>query len=201
MCNFDAKMAAIEAALLDERRLIDEDIAAVRQARADGQERRRASRRTSNPTEEAGTESAGSGELDDVEEDDEAGVADLDHQRDEFLTPAVDPETGEPIYDSVVVAGKKTLRLRAYAAARVYGPYLRSLALATAIFATGETNASSPESVRASLRGLVKYRPGWWERESGAFRYLRELVPDVEMISYLSGTTDNAAIEGPVQGA
>ena len=192
MSDFDAHLAALEASLLDKRQLIDEDIAAVRRMRADGHERRRASRSTQGPGHE---------ELGDVEEDEEEGADVLDNQNVEFLIPPTDRETGEPVYDPVVVAGKRTLRLRAYAAARVYGPRLRSLPLATAIFNTGETNASSPESVRSSLRGLVKFRPGWWERESGGFRYLQELVPDWEMISYLSGEVAAQAAEGPVQGA
>ena len=92
-----------------------------------------------------------------------------DHWR---RNPAVN-HTGDPIYDVSVVAGLRTSRERATAAARVYGRRLRELSLAEAIFATGETNASSPESIRGSLGGLVKYG-GDWKRERGWLVYIGE---------------------------
>ena len=102
------------------------------------------------------------------------------------MVPASDPETGEPIYDPRVVAGKRTLRLRAYAAARVYGPKLWPMSLAVAIFATGETRAANAVNIRSALRGLIRYRTGWWEMQDRWFHYLGDLTPDVEMIDLLS---------------
>ena len=103
-----------------------------------------------------------------------------------FMVPESDPETGEPIYDPRVVAGKRTLRLRAYAAARVYGPRLQPVSLAVAIFATGETRAANAVNVRSALRGLIRYRTGSWELQDRWFHYLGDLTPDVEMIDLLS---------------
>ena len=127
-----------------------------------------------------------------VSNDDE-GIPD-DH-RGSFMVPESHPETGEPIYDPRVVAGKRTVRQRAYAAARVYGPKLRPMALAVAIFATGETRAANAVNIRSALRGLIRYRTGSWEVQDRWFHYLGDLTPDVEMIDLLS----EEAWGGPVQ--
>ena len=96
-----------------------------------------------------------------------------------------DDETGEPVYDSRAITGKKTNRQRAFAAARVYGPTLREVSLADAIFRTGETRASSAESVRSSLGGLVRYGNGW-ERDRGTLTYVGDdLTPNKELILQL----------------
>ena len=104
-----------------------------------------------------------------------------------FLEPKPDEETKEPIYDVRVVAGKKNNRQRALAVAKVYGPRLREVSLAEAIFATGETGATSAASVRSSLGGLVRYGDEW-ARDRGSLIYLgeRRLPPDKEMILLLA---------------
>ena len=119
-----------------------------------------------------------------VSNDDDEGIP--DNHRGSFMVPESHPETGEPIYDPRVVAGKRTLRLRAYAAARVYGPRLQPVSLAVAIFATGETRAANAINVRSALRGLIRYRAGSWELQDRWFHYLGDLTPDEEMIDLLS---------------
>ena len=102
-----------------------------------------------------------------------------------FFPAENDEETNEPVYDVRVVSGKKSNRQRVDAAARVYGYELREVSLATAIFATGETKAASPASVRASLGGLVRYGHEW-ARDRGWLVYQGEaLRPDQEMILML----------------
>ena len=105
-----------------------------------------------------------------------------------FLEPELDEATKEPIYDVRVLAGKKNNRQRALAVAKVYGPKLREVSLAEAIFATGETRATSAASVRSSLGGLVRYGDEW-ARERGSLIYLgaRRFPPDKEMIFLLVG--------------
>ena len=96
-----------------------------------------------------------------------------------------DDETGEPVYDSRAVAGKRNNRQRAFAAARVYGPKLREASLADAIFSTGETRARSAQSVRSSLGVLVRYGKGW-ERDRGTLTYVvNDLTPNKEFILVL----------------
>lgn len=107
------------------------------------------------------------------------------------LPPEKDEETGEPIYDVRVVAGKRTSRERAYAAARVYGGDLRERALAEAIYRTGETQASSAASIRGSLGGLVKHGSDW-RRERGQLIYQGgELKPDKDTILSLMGERES----------
>ncbi len=102
--------------------------------------------------------------------------------------PAVD-RMGDPIYDVSVVSGLPNSRERALAAARVYGYRLRELSLAEAIFRTGETNASSPQSIRGSLGGLVKYG-GDWKRERGWLVYCGdELEADWDTLERLGRET------------
>ena len=96
-----------------------------------------------------------------------------------------DDETGEPVYDSRVVAGKRNNRQRVFAAARVYGPELREASLADAIFSTGETRARSAQSVRSSLGVLIRYGKGW-ERDRGTLTYVgNDLTPNKEFILVL----------------
>ena len=97
-----------------------------------------------------------------------------------FLAPELDAN-GQPVIEKSVVTGFKTNRERAFAAARVYSERLRESALADAIFRTGETRATSPEAVRGSLGGLVRYGKGW-VRERGDLVYRGELKPDRETI-------------------
>ena len=102
-----------------------------------------------------------------------------------FFEPDLDDVTGELVYDVRVLKGKKTNRARVMAAVRVYGPKLREVSLAKAIYATGETNAASPASVRSSLGGLVRYG-GDWERENGFLHYRGDELPrNVDMIRTL----------------
>ncbi len=104
--------------------------------------------------------------------------------------PAVD-RMGDPIYDVSVVSGKSNSRERALAAARVYGYRLRELSLAEAIFRTGETNASSPQSIRGSLGGLVKHG-GDWKRERGWLVYRGdELEADWATLERLAHETES----------
>ena len=90
-----------------------------------------------------------------------------------FFEPDDDDVTGEPVYDVRTVRGKRNNRQRVLAAARVYGPKLREVSLAKAIYETGETKAGDPASIRSSLGGLVRYG-GDWEREHGWLHFLGE---------------------------
>lgn len=187
MVDLDSRFQELEDALRAKIGSLEDSLAWVRRARAE------AERLSSPAVERGGVRSDSSEEPLGVSNDDDEGIP--DNHRGGFMVPASDPETGEPIYDPRVVAGKRTLRLRAYAAARVYGPRLKPMALAIVIFATGETRAANAVNVRSALRGLIRYRKGSWESESGWFHYLGELTPDVEMIDLLS----EAAAERPVQ--
>ena len=96
-----------------------------------------------------------------------------------------DEETGEPVLDTRAVAGKRTNRQRAFGAAMTYGPILREVSLADAIFRTGETRASSAASIRSSLGGLVRYGKGW-KRDRGTLTYVGDdLTPNRELILQL----------------
>ena len=96
-----------------------------------------------------------------------------------------DEKTGEPVYDKRAVAEKRTNRQRALGAAMTYGPNLREVSLADAIFRTGETSASSAKSIRSSLGGLVRYGTGW-KREGGTLTYVGDdLRPNRELIIQL----------------
>lgn len=100
-----------------------------------------------------------------------------------FLPPDHDPETGEIVYDVRTVSGRRNNRLRAWSAACVYGPRLKASSLAAAIFATGDTKASGPESVQSSLGGLVRYGSEWRREPGGWLVYAGEgLAPNREMI-------------------
>ena len=100
--------------------------------------------------------------------------------------PDVDEETGDLSYDVRVVSGKGNTRERARAAARVYGYRLKESSLAQAIFRTGETRAASPESIRGSLGGLVRYG-GDWRRDRGWLVYCGdELEPDWDTLRELA---------------
>lgn len=102
-----------------------------------------------------------------------------------FLRPRKDPQTGEPLYDFKAVSGS-SYRERAFHAARVYGPELRESSLAEAIYATGETNANDPTSVRTSLGSLVRYGDQW-TREKGWLVYRGDdLVPNTDLIKALA---------------
>lgn len=102
-----------------------------------------------------------------------------------FLWPALDPKTGDPLYDVRVVAGYNTNRERAYAAARVYGRQLREKSLADAIFKTGETSAPDGASARSSLGSLVRYGNEWM-RLNGWLYCLGELTCNAEMVRLLT---------------
>ena len=104
----------------------------------------------------------------------------------QYFTPDRDGDSNEPIYSVSVVSGKRNSRERALAAARVYGPDLREMSLADAIFRTGETRAADAVSVRGSLGGLVKYGTDW-RRERGTLIYQGDgLQPDWETIRRLT---------------
>ena len=106
------------------------------------------------------------------------------------LPPDRDGENDEPIYLVSVVSGKRNSRERAFAAARVYGPELREISLAYAIFQTGETRAADAASVRGSLGGLVKYGADW-RRERGWLIYQGAgLKPDMVTIFRLTREND-----------
>ena len=177
MVDLDSRFQELEDALRAKIGSLEESLGWVRRARAEAE-------RLSSPAAESGV----------VGNDDDEGIP--DNHRGSFMVPASDPETGEPIYDPRVVAGKRTLRLRAYAAARVYGPKLWPTSLAVAIFATGETRAANAVNIRSALRGLIRYRTGWWEMQDRWFHYLGDLTPDVEMIDLPS---EEPAGEEPVQ--
>ena len=157
-----AKMAPLQASLV-----------LVRQARAEARQLRSATIGSDGSEKPVGV-------------GDDSGIHVPDQQAAGFMVPELRPETGEPIYDPRVVAGKRTVRQRAYAAARVYGPRLKPMALAYAIFATGETRAANAVNIRSALRGLIRYRTGSWEVQDRWFHYLRDLTPNVEMIDLLS---------------
>ena len=101
-----------------------------------------------------------------------------------FVIPRFDDLTGEPCYEPRVVAGFGNMRGRAYAAATVYGRRLREVALAQAIFETGETRAPHPTSARWSLGTLTRMK-GEWIRDKGYLVYLKDLEPDVDFIRTL----------------
>ena len=108
----------------------------------------------------------------------------------QYCTPDRDGESDEPIYSVSVVSGKRNSRERAFAAARVYGPELREMSLAYAIFQTGETRAADAASVRGSLGGLVKYGADW-RRERGWLIYQGAgLKPDMVTIFRLTREND-----------
>ena len=101
-----------------------------------------------------------------------------------FFEPDKD-ENGVPTYAESVMSGLGSNRERAWAAAQVYGERLREAALAEAIFRTGDTNAKSPEAVRGSLGGLVRYGDDW-TRERGDLVYRGEgLRPNLDAINRL----------------
>ena len=101
----------------------------------------------------------------------------------QYLTPELDEETGAPVYDSRVVVGRPTNRLRALAVARVYGPRIKLASLADTIFRAGETRATDVASVKASLGGLTRYGVDWQRVASGWLEYKGEgLAPNREMI-------------------
>lgn len=101
----------------------------------------------------------------------------------QYLTPELDEETGAMVYDSRVVVGKSTNRLRALAVARVYGPRLKLASLADTLFRAGETRATDVASVKASLGGLTRYGVDWQRVASGWLEYKGEgLAPNREMI-------------------
>ncbi len=106
----------------------------------------------------------------------------------QYFTPEHDEETGAPVYDHRVVSGKRSNRLRAFAAARVYGRKLKTTSLAHAIFLTGETRAVDAASVKSSLGGLVRYGQDWRREDGGWLEYAGEgLSPNQEMILQLAG--------------
>ena len=181
-----AKMAPVlaEMALLQAKMApIEESLALVRQARAEARQLRSATIGSDGSEKPVGM-------------GDDAGIHVPDQQAVGFMVPELHSETGEPIYDPRVVAGKRNFRLRAYAAARVYGPELQPMSLAYAIFATGETRAANAVNVRSALRGLIRYRAGSWALQDRWFHYLGQLTPNVEMIDLLS---EEPAGEEPVQ--
>ena len=105
-----------------------------------------------------------------------------------YLTPDHDEETGVPIYQPCVVSGQPTNRLRAFAAARVYGKTLRIKSLADSIYRTGETRATNSASVKSSLSGLIRYGRDWQRKDGGWLEYVGEgLSPNREMIIRLAG--------------
>ena len=106
----------------------------------------------------------------------------------QYFTPEHDEETGAPVYDHRVVSDKRGNRLRAYAAARVYGRKLKTSSLAHAIFLTGETRAVDAASVKSSLGGLVRYGRDWRREDGGWLEYVGEgLSPNQEMVLQLAG--------------
>ncbi len=108
-----------------------------------------------------------------------------------FLVPEKD-DNGKSVYDDSVPRGLKTNRERAWALARVYGERLRESSLADVIFRTGETRATSPQSVRGGLSGLVRYGQGW-VRDRGELVYQgNDLRPDGETINRLIQERDEA---------
>ena len=105
-----------------------------------------------------------------------------------YFTPEHDGETGAPVYDHRVVSDKRGNRLRAFAAARVYGRKLKTSSLAHAIFLTGETSAVDVASVKSSLGGLVRYGRDWRREDGGWLEYVGEgLSPNQEMVLQLAG--------------
>ena len=185
MVDLVTGLEELEAALLEEKRLLKERLALLRRTLAEA-------KRLSSSTDVvfSSTENRSRGNAGDEEPvgGGDAHVAGFGVPRDGvdgFLDSEQDPDTGEPIYDSRVVAGKRTMRRRAHAAARVYGPRLRVMSLAVSIFETGETEASGPASVRSSLGGLVRYGDDW-TRERGWLHCVPLVTPDVEMIRRLS---------------
>ena len=109
----------------------------------------------------------------------------LDRVFDRFLAPEKDAETGEPVYDVRVVSGEGNYRARALSAAQVYGPEIREIALARAIYHTGETNATDVTSARSSLGALVRYGDDWVRKDGWLVYRGGELEPDKEMITML----------------
>ena len=106
----------------------------------------------------------------------------------QYFTPEHDEETGAPVYDHRVVSDKRGNRLRAFAAARVYGRKLKTSSLAHAIFLTGETRAVDAASVKSSLGGLVRYGQDWRREDGGWLEYVGEgLSPNQEMVLQLAG--------------
>ena len=105
-----------------------------------------------------------------------------------FLRPAVDPGSGDPIYDPRAVSGYNTMRERARAAACVYGRNLREGALARAIFDTGETSANDSAGARSSLGTLVRYGEEW-TRLRGWLYYVGTLERNEAMIRELAQET------------
>ena len=128
-----------------------------------------------------------------------SGVSpELDSASAGFVIPRLDDLTGEPCYEPRVVAGFGNMRGRAYAAATVYGRRLREVALAQAIFETGETRAPHRTSARWSLGTLTRMK-GEWIRDKGYLVYLKDLDPDVDLIRTLyrdlGGTEYLAALD------
>ena len=188
MVDLESDLLVLRAAVLADLIVNEERLALVDRWLAEARMLANPGGEAADLTGKVGAGSVGSDELAAV------GVNDAGVQSCDFLVPAVDPKTGEPVYDPRIVAGRGTLRWRAYAAARVYGAKLRQRSLAIAIFETGETNAAAPVGVSSSLRTLVKYRKGWWERDNGWLYYLGALTPDVEMIRLLSDEAAAGAV-------
>ena len=175
-----AKLEALEAELSEKQRLQEEQLEIVRRALAEA--RAVAERGTT-----VGSSDGEGTRPDDVEP---AGQG--------FMVPDTDDATGEPIYEARVVRGFGTIRERAHAAAGVYGRRLREVALAKAIFETGETSAPDEKSARWSLGSLTRHGDEW-RREKGWLVYVGTLTPQEdlirEMYEEIAGGPDH--LDGP----
>ena len=185
MVDVDSRLDAIEAELWEnlrlnevERRDLEGEIAVIKRAKAEVAALR--GRQGG-----GGVASGSSGAERPSDEPFVEVIIGLGGGVDDYLVPEYDQNTHEPVYDPRVVAGKRTYRERAFAAARVYGMELREAALATAIFETGDTKAAGAPTVRSSLGSLVRYGHEW-VRIKGSLYYLGDsLTPYEEMVRLL----------------
>ena len=158
-----AKLEALESEMSEKYRLQGEQLELVRRALAEA--RALAERGAT------GGSSGGEGTWSDDPES-KGGV---------FLEPDWNGSPLEPVYDVRVVRGFGTIRERAHSTATVYGPRLREVSLARAIFETGETSAPDEKSARWSLGSLTRYGDEW-SRDKGWLVYRGTLTPNVELI-------------------